>query len=75
MTYENRHEIADHAENEGGVLDLVFGYGLRVEDLPEDDHELRSALLDLLEVEPVIERFRSLLPDPGTGDYDDDEEY
>lgn len=63
--YESRQEVADAADWEGGTLDFVFGYGLSVEDLPEDDSELRDALTELLALRPVIERFNSLLPEPG----------
>lgn len=67
--YRNRQDIANKADYEGGVLELVFGYGLFVEELPEDDIELREALEDLLKMRPVIERFNALLPEPG---YDDE---
>lgn len=63
--YESRQEIADKADWEGGTLDLVFGYGLSVEDLPEDDQELRDALTELLALRPAIDRFNNLLPEPG----------
>lgn len=67
--YDSRQEVADKADYEGGPLDLVFGYGLSVDDLPEDDTELREALRDLLACRPAIERFEALLPEPG-GDED-----
>lgn len=63
--YESRQEIADKADWEGGTLDFVFGYGLSVEELPEDDQELRDALAELLAMRPAIEKFKSLLPEPG----------
>lgn len=63
--YESRQEVADKADWEGGVLDFVFGYGLFVDELPEDDQELRDALTELLAMRPVIEKFKSLLPEPG----------
>ena len=67
--YENRQEFADKADYEGGLLEFVFGYGVDVEDLPEDDTELREALAEVLKVKPAIERLEALLPEP---DYDNE---
>lgn len=69
--YESRQEIATKADYEGGVLELVFGYGLFPEDLPEGDDELRDALVALRNCEPIIDHFISLLPEPN---YDEDDE-
>lgn len=66
--YDSRQEVADKADYEGGPLELVFGYGLSVDDLPEADLELREALRDLLACKPAIDRFEDLLPEPGGGD-------
>lgn len=70
MLYANRQELADKADYEGGILDLVFGYGVGLDDIPEDDTELREALADVLAAKPAIARLEALLPEPGG---DDDE--
>lgn len=67
--YDSRQEIADKADYEGGLLEFIFGYGLEVDDLPEDDTVLRSALEAVLEMRPRIEALERLLPEP----YQDDE--
>lgn len=66
--YRSRQEVADKADYEGGVLDFVFGYGLSVDDLPEDDMELRDALAALLAMRPALDHFKDLLPEPGEDD-------
>lgn len=62
--YENRQDIADKADGEGGMLDFIFGYGLTLDDLPEGDEELRTAVAAVLAVGPAIDHLESLLPEP-----------
>jgi hypothetical protein len=62
--YENRQEIADKADWEGGLLDFIFGYGLEVADCPEGDDELREAVAEVLKLKPAIDRLEKLLPEP-----------
>lgn len=61
--YENRQDFADKASWEGGLEEFVFGYGVSVDDLPEDDIELREALAEVLKAGPALERLHNLLPD------------
>ena len=60
-----RAEFAEWADNEGGIVELVLGHGIDLDsDLPDNDEEFRSAILDLINIAgPVIERANSLLPD------------
>lgn len=62
--YQNRQEVADKADWEGGLLDFIFGYGLHLDELPEGDVELRNAVADVLAVGPALERLKALLPEP-----------
>lgn len=66
--YESRQELSSKADYEGGILDMLFGYGLSVDDVPEDDVELREAIAACLAAKPAIAHLESLLPEP------DDEE-
>lgn len=70
--YGNRQELADKADWEGGIEDMLFGYGLSVDDVPEDDTELREAIGEALKARMWIEKIRSLLPEPGYEDEDED---
>lgn len=66
--YQNRQEIANKADWEGGLFDFIFGYGLHIDELPEDDIELREALAEVLAIEPALERLKNLLPEPNEED-------
>lgn len=62
--YQSRQKFANKADWEGGILDFILGYGVDLEDLPEDDQELREAVSDILAIEPAVERLRQMLPEP-----------
>ena len=66
--YENRQELADKIDWEGGLYDMLFGYGLSRHDLPKDDAELLAAFDDVQalidDVSGKIGRFEALLPEP-----------
>lgn len=68
--YENRQELANKIDYEGGLLGFIFGYGIKLDDLPEDDQELRDAVAEVLKAKPSIERLEALLPEPGDEDED-----
>lgn len=72
--YENRQELANKIDWEGGIFDMLFGYGLRAEDLPEGDVELaqRFAHIETLKgaFERAVDNLTELLPEPG-----DEEDY
>jgi len=63
-TYENRQELADKADYEGGIEEMLFGYGLSPSDVSAEDIELREAIAAVLLAEPALERLRNLLPEP-----------
>lgn len=71
--YETRQEVAEKIDYEGGIYDMLFGYGLAVDDLPEHDMLLKVALqavIDLVdEFADRVDAFMLLLPD-ATGEYD-----
>jgi hypothetical protein len=69
-TYANRQDLANKAEWEGGIIDMLFGYGLKPEDVPEDDTELREAIAEALKAGRWIAKIENMLPEPG-GDDDD----
>lgn len=68
-TYESRQELADKADYEGGIAEMLFGYGLHPDDVPEDDVELREAIAEALKAGPWIEKINGLLPEPGQEEY------
>ncbi len=63
--YESRQDLANKADYEGGILEMLFGYGLSVDDVPEDDQELRDAIAACLTIKPALDHLESLLPEPG----------
>lgn len=69
--YENRQEIANKLDYEGGIYEFVFGYGLDVYDLPQDDTELIRALQAVLDTKHLWAHLESLLPEPRDEDWDD----
>jgi hypothetical protein len=70
--YETRQELANKIDWEGGIFDMIFGYGLYLDDLPEGDKELLAALSNLKILQPGFEaavaRLEKLLPEPGDSD-------
>lgn len=62
-TYNTREEFAEKAGWEGGLLDFIFDYGVSVDDIPEEDTELREALAAVLALKPAVERLEALLPE------------
>lgn len=71
--YENRQELANKIDHEGGIYDMLIGYGLTIEDLPEDDKALIAALSQVKILQPgfegAVERLKRLLPEPGEDQY------
>ena len=60
--YEHSADLGWKADSEGGVAELIFGYGLRMEDLPNDmPPEIRRKIRQLIAVEPVLEDVRKYL--------------
>lgn len=67
MKFENRENLADKISWEGGIWEMLTGYGMYVDDMPDD--ETRAALAAILprleELEPLVENFVDLLPEGG----------
>lgn len=67
--YEDRQELANKIDYEGGLFNMLIGYGLSEQDLPPGDEELLSVFKRLLPVaemfEMLIDEFGALLPEPG----------
>lgn len=57
--YETRQELAEKIDWEGGLEEFAFGYGVNLEDLPDD--EIRELFAKLLEVAPVLDQINRLL--------------
>lgn len=55
MRYEHSADMGWKADSEGGVAELIFGYGLRMTELPNDMPPLiRAKIKLLLAVDPVL---------------------
>lgn len=64
-SYESREELADKIDYEGGIYDMLFGYGLHRDDLPNDPVLLDAwdSLAELKdEFEYRVDAFILLLP-------------
>lgn len=71
MKYENSAELGWKADNEGGALELIFGYGLDIEDLPDDmPTHIRAYIRQILTVAPAVEAVEQYL-DKAVSDYAD----
>ena len=66
MAYESRKDVASKTEWEGDIM-AALDYGLKAEDMPEGDTELREAWAALqakyAELKPFIDRVGGLLPE------------
>lgn len=66
-----RQELANKIDYEGGLFNMLIGYGLDEADLPEDDEELRAVFRRLMPVAEMfgmlVDEFSALLPHPGDG--------
>lgn len=58
----SKQEVANKVDSEGGIIDALV-WGLSAEDIA--DPELADAWRELETIELIIERVRSLLPEPG----------
>lgn len=68
--YEHSADMGWKADSQGGVDALIFGYGLRMEDLPNDmPAPLRARVRELLAVKPALEEVRQYL-EKAVNDYD-----
>lgn len=59
------------ADYEGGVLEMIFGYGVRPEDI--EPGPVRDLVEKILEIEPLVKQLRSL-EDEYPPEEDEDEE-
>lgn len=76
--YNSGHELATKMDSEGGLAEMLFGYGLNKDDLPDDmPNYIRDKLFDLLDPE-LHEAYREVGEwlwqqydaDPSPGDWD-----
>lgn len=60
--YEHSAELGWRADREGGVAELIFGYGLSVEDLPNDmPPHIRAFVRKLILDKPYLEEVKKYL--------------
>ena len=69
--YESMQELANKADWEGGIDELIFGYGLTLDELPDDaSDEVRQLVGKLLGVKDALWRLQELMPEPSDADED-----
>lgn len=74
--YNSCRELAQKMDNEGGLDGMIFGYGLTLEDLPDDmplEHKATvSTLLGLVDLFQKAESYvyERMDDDPNPGDWD-----
>lgn len=77
--YNSSRELAAKMDSEGGLADLLFGYGLSPDDLPDDmPGSIWDKINTLLDIKPLYDEVQSWLyerfdDDPVPGDYDYEE--
>lgn len=60
--YEHSADLGWRADREGSVHELIFGFGLRMEDLPNDmPPAMRAKVRQLLAVKPALDELRRYL--------------
>lgn len=70
--YEHSAELGWKVDSEGGLPEFVFGYGVSIEDLPEDTPTpIRAYFRQILAVTPAIEAVEKYL-DKAVSDYADE---
>lgn len=77
--YNSSRELAQKADYEGGLDGMIFGYGLSLDELPDDmPEEIYLAIQRVLEVKEDFDRAARFLDeamdsDPVPGDWDYEE--
>lgn len=72
--YEHSADLGWKAGSEGGLTELIWGYGLRMDDLPNDmPPEIRRLVRQLLAVTPALREVERYL-EKAVMDYDYDKE-
>lgn len=67
--YEHSAELGWKADSEGGIAELIFGYGLSMDDLPNDmPPHIRAFIRQLNAVKPSLDEVRRYL-EKATQDY------
>ena len=62
MTYQSSAEMAAHADEEGGITELIFGRGMELSELPDDiPNEIYEAIDQLINVKPRVEQISAYL--------------
>jgi hypothetical protein len=68
--YEHSADLGWKAGCEGGVTELIFGYGLSMEDLPNDmPPNIRALVKQLLDVGPSLRELQDYL-EKAVNEYD-----
>lgn len=68
--YEHSADLGWRSDCEGSLHELIFGFGLRMEDLPNDmPPPIRAKIRQLLAVDPVLREVRTYL-EKAVSDYD-----
>ena len=68
--YEHSAELGWKTDSEGGVPAMIFGYGLRMEDLPNDmPPHIRALVKKLNEAAPAVEELERYL-EKAVNEYD-----
>jgi hypothetical protein len=68
--YEHSADLGWKADCEGGVAEMIFGYGLCMEDLPNDmPPEIRAHIKRILMVKSALEAVEQYL-EKAVNDYD-----
>lgn len=78
--YNSSRDLAEKVAYEGGLAEMIFSYGLGLDDLPDDMPEnIRVCLTHVIGVSDSYEQVQKFLyeeadkdPQPGDWDYDDD---
>lgn len=68
--YEHSADMGWKANSEGSLQELIFGYGLRMVDLPNDmPPAMRANIRQLIAVDPILREVRQYL-EKAVNDYD-----
>lgn len=62
MRYEHSADLGWKADQEGGLAELIFGYGLKTEDLPNDmPPHIRALVRQLILARPYFDEVQRYL--------------
>jgi hypothetical protein len=64
VSYDNCAEFSAKAYCEGGVLDIIFGYGVSIDELPKEDSRLKEIVVEFIKLSGLYRELMDLLPEP-----------